>query len=237
MEKETRINGHDVSEAHLQIYAEDTELLFSAGPNILWKAFGVDRDFLQSAALAHLGRPLKLPDSGFVNLVPDPFLLVRLERLTERCFQDLQRRPELAPKWRTQLTTAYIEALASTDSEHADRVHRRAKRRSEVLRRADSYLRARIGEAYSSRELCQHLGMTERSLQIHFKEEVGMSPQKWFRQLALHRAFEILKGGEGKDGAVTAAALACGFDHLGRFSQSYRQIFNELPSETARNRG
>ena len=40
--------------------------------------------------------------------------------------------------------------------------------------------------------------------------------------------------GSGAATAVTEVALACGFEHLGRFSTRYRDRFGESPSETLR---
>jgi AraC-like DNA-binding protein len=35
-------------------------------------------------------------------------------------------------------------------------------------------------------------------------------------------------------GSVTDTALACGFEHFGRFSEAYRKLFGERPSQTLR---
>ncbi|MCG6859635.1 MAG: helix-turn-helix domain-containing protein [Salaquimonas sp.] len=49
--------------------------------------------------------------------------------------------------------------------------------------------------------------------------------------MRLQKAHEaICRGGEGQ--SVTQTALACGFTHLGRFSQLYRATYGELPSKT-----
>ena len=36
----------------------------------------------------------------------------------------------------------------------------------------------------------------------------------------------------GEDARVTTIAMACGFAHLGRFAQVYRETYGESPSET-----
>jgi AraC-like DNA-binding protein len=49
------------------------------------------------------------------------------------------------------------------------------------------------------------------------------------RSQRMDRVREELKQGES---SVTAAALAWGFNHLGRFPSAYAARFGELPSET-----
>jgi transcriptional regulator GlxA family with amidase domain len=129
---------------------------------------------------------------------------------------------------------AYVEAIAAADSSSADVIRQRAAYRHEVVRRADAAIRNLIGKAYSSTRLCKSLGMSERNLELHFREALGVSPKAWFQYLSLHRARTMLRHHSPTRGCVTDTALACGFEHFGRFSRAFRELFGEQPSETAR---
>lgn len=61
-----------------------------------------------------------------------------------------------------------------------------------------------------------------------------MTPKAWFSLLSLNEARNRLLRLPNRPGAVADVAMECGFEHLGRFSESYRNLFNELPSETLR---
>ena len=76
------------------------------------------------------------------------------------------------------------------------------------------------------------MGISERSLQLVFRETLGMAPKAWFRLLALERVRRSLIRRESKPGIVAEQALRYSFDHLGRFSQDYRKLFGESPSQT-----
>lgn len=76
--------------------------------------------------------------------------------------------------------------------------------------------------------------MSERNLELYFHEALGVSPKAWFQCLSLHRARALLQRHAPGRSSVTDTALACGFEHFGRFSESYRELFGELPSDTLR---
>jgi len=63
-----------------------------------------------------------------------------------------------------------------------------------------------------------------------------MSPTAYLRLVRLKRIHGTLRDG-GEDGATIAQiARAWGFGHMGRFAETYRRQFGELPSETVRKR-
>jgi len=86
-------------------------------------------------------------------------------------------------------------------------------------------MRRLIGTAYSSTQFCKGLGMTERNLELYFREALGVRPKAWFQCLSLHHARTMLRAKATGRGRVTEVALACGFDHFGRFSEAYRELF------------
>ncbi|WP_286775846.1 helix-turn-helix domain-containing protein, partial [Pseudomonas sp. UBA800] len=79
-------------------------------------------------------------------------------------------------------------------------------------------------------ELAAVAGVSLRQLQEAFKAFTGMPPAQWLRLRRLNGARrDLLRGGEV---TIAEVAMRWSFWHLGRFSESYRQLFRELPSET-----
>ncbi len=226
------INGHGVTRDHLQLYAEDTEILYRAGPEVTWTAIVVDRQALQAAALSLLGHPLRFPRSGVENLVPDPYVFDCLEQTIKRSIRELCGDLETVRQWRDAILAAGVAAIASADPRFSREMSQRARYRAEVISRADRFLRANLGGRFTSERLCQWVGMSERNLQIHFKEALGMSPKQWQQRLALNRARQLLRKHSPESSLVSNVALHCGFEHFGRFAKSYRELFGESPSHT-----
>jgi AraC family ethanolamine operon transcriptional activator len=113
--------------------------------------------------------------------------------------------------------------------------------RSSLQRRSEErQLMARIGEwaadapdeTVNLLELAQIAGVPLRQLQQGFKTYTGMSPAQWLRLRRLNGARRELLTSPGT--TVAEVAMNWSFWHLGRFSNSYRALFQELPSETLR---
>jgi AraC family ethanolamine operon transcriptional activator len=99
-------------------------------------------------------------------------------------------------------------------------------------------MRRNLSAGYHSGSMCDAVGVSERVLQLAFREAVGMSPSRWFTCARLNAARRLLLSGDSPPITVTGAASRCGFEHLGRFSTEYRVLFGEKPSETlTRRRG
>lgn len=232
----TWINGSLTGRGDLQIYYEGTDLFYRAGPLADWMGLTVTRERLQAAALKRLGRELPLSRPGAMeHLRVDPEAFERLTRLlyplklgtkSPQLLRDAE-----AGEW---VLGAYVEAIATAEPSSAGVIRQRAAYRNEAVRRADAAMRSLIGTHYSSSRFCKVIGISERMLELYFQEALGMSPRAWFQCLSLHRARTLLRRHPAERGRVTGAALACGFEHFGRFSQAYRELFGECPSETLR---
>ncbi|HBK49593.1 MAG TPA: AraC family transcriptional regulator [Pseudomonas sp.] len=83
-------------------------------------------------------------------------------------------------------------------------------------------------------ELADVAGVSLRQLQQAFKAFTGMPPAHWLRLRRLNGARRVLLRGGGV--TVAEVAMRWSFWHLGRFSESYRQLFKEFPSETLKRR-
>ncbi|MBH3402257.1 helix-turn-helix domain-containing protein [Pseudomonas fluorescens] len=105
-------------------------------------------------------------------------------------------------------------------------------------RSEERQLMARIGEWAADApdetanllELAQIAGVPLRQLQQGFKTYTGISPAQWLRLRRLNGARRELLS--TTDTTVAEVAMNWSFWHLGRFSNSYRALFKELPSET-----
>jgi AraC-like DNA-binding protein len=85
---------------------------------------------------------------------------------------------------------------------------------------------------FSVQELAGTLGVTRRALEYAFRSALEVSPAHYLRARSLNQVRSDLHAPACP--SVTDTALRHGFGHLGRFSEQYRRLFGELPSQTRR---
>ncbi|MFV3402782.1 MULTISPECIES: helix-turn-helix domain-containing protein [Pseudomonas] len=106
-----------------------------------------------------------------------------------------------------------------------------------IMRRISEWAADCPDETLNLVELAKLAGVSVRRLQQAFKGFTQMPPAHWLRLRRLNGARRDLLQGAGEV-TVAEVAMRWSFWHLGRFSESYRQLFRELPSETLkRSRG
>jgi len=101
------------------------------------------------------------------------------------------------------------------------------------VRRAQDLIHAHVTEPLSLADICQHLGVSARALQLAFKKDTGQSPMAYLRDVRLDRVREALLQ-ENSPARVTVSQVAAqhGFLHLGHFAAQYFKRFGELPAQT-----
>ena len=87
------------------------------------------------------------------------------------------------------------------------------------------------GERRSVDEMCRSVGMSKRTLERLFQEEVGMAFGKWRQQLRLMYAVRLLAEGE----KVTYAALEAGYSTPSAFISMFRKALGTTPAQYFRN--
>lgn len=105
--------------------------------------------------------------------------------------------------------------------------------RTRAARRCETYMRERLEQPITMRDLVEIAGVSERSLRAGFLDRFGHSPKAHLTTLRLNAARMSLRHPED-DTSVGDTAMRHGFWHLGRFSHAYHDHFGELPSETLR---
>jgi len=83
-------------------------------------------------------------------------------------------------------------------------------------------------------ELAGFVGVSQRTLEYVFREQLGMTPGVYLRTRRLNAAHRELLLADPADSTVTAIAMRWGFNHPGRFSQMHRELFDEAPSTALR---
>jgi AraC-like DNA-binding protein len=110
-------------------------------------------------------------------------------------------------------------------------LQRRAEERA-VMKRIGEWAADAPEDTLNLLELSQIAGVSLRQLQHAFKAYTGMTPTHWLRLRRLNSARRELLSRTAMDTTVAEVAMHWSFWHLGRFSSSYRALFNELPSQT-----
>jgi AraC family ethanolamine operon transcriptional activator len=104
--------------------------------------------------------------------------------------------------------------------------------RTQIVRRAREFMLENISEPIQIINVCYELGISRRVLQYSFQDLLNINPVTYLRLLRLNGARRDLVNAYEKPLQVKDVVAHWGFWHLSRFSAEYKQIFNELPSQT-----
>ncbi|MDZ7918389.1 MAG: AraC family transcriptional regulator [Rhodococcus sp. (in: high G+C Gram-positive bacteria)] len=147
--------------------------------------------------------------------------------------EGLTRQPMAAVSWQEMLLTglllsqphSYTRALHEHDR---TRIHRRA------FQRALDFCDEHLADPITVGDVAQHIGISARSLQRAFQEELDTSPTRYLHSLRLTRVRQdLLEMDPTSPESVTQIAHRWGFVHLSRFAAAYRKRYGEAPSDTA----
>ncbi|MFT4119703.1 helix-turn-helix domain-containing protein [Bradyrhizobium sp.] len=101
-----------------------------------------------------------------------------------------------------------------------------------LVRDTEDYLQEAGTRPVHISEICSVLRLSRRSLHRAFHEVFGIGPVTFLRHKRLCTIHSVLRESSPRDTTVTEVALQQGFVELGRFSQYYRAMFGEYPSQT-----
>jgi transcriptional regulator GlxA family with amidase domain len=101
-----------------------------------------------------------------------------------------------------------------------------------VLPAVASAGRKLYGEPLATTELCELIGVTERTLRSCCAEFLGMSPTRYVLLRRLSRARVALRDADPDRASLSELVRTFGFAELGRFETAYRAAFGETPLTT-----
>lgn len=104
-----------------------------------------------------------------------------------------------------------------------------------AVRVACEFIDRNLARPISVNEVATAAGVSTRTIQNQFMEDLHQTPTSYIRNRRLERVRADLADARPMNGiTVTDIAARWGFTHLGRFSVTYRARFGESPSKTLR---
>lgn len=119
----------------------------------------------------------------------------------------------------------------------ADGAMRRSRGNRRIVGRVLELVSAFPDEPFSAAELAKAAGVSVRQMQKSFLDHTGLPPTRWLRLRRLNGAHRELAAAGPGEATVAEVAMRWSFWHLGRFSQEYRWLFGECPSQTLQRAG
>src|SRR4051812_39318914 len=107
-----------------------------------------------------------------------------------------------------------------------------AMKASLLINAAEAFLRNSPPRPIYINDLCKALDVSYRKLYAALMLTRGESPSFYLKRRRLVMAHQVLSNAGSEALMVKTVALDHGFWHFGNFSQDYRKLFGETPSET-----
>lgn len=168
---------------------------------------------------------LSLPSAQYNALYTG---LVRL--LSSQCAQQMPHPDSCGI--RARVLSCLGDAITAATTSGLNHNHLHVQQSWQLVKQARELTLSQADQGLSISNLCRQMCVSRRTLQYAFQETTELSPHAFLRMLKLNQVRRQLRSINPSIGTVTQAAMAYGFHHLGQFSQDYRKLFGERPSNT-----
>lgn len=165
--------------------------------------------------------------------IPLPVELVGIfRRLAAATFGRNGNKPVDDIRLRSAILHALDKALRIGAHEQYLFDNRRRIEGYELTQKMIRYIESRFGQRVTVSEIACELDVTPRALNYAARSMLGISPLDLILAFRLNQVRGELWETRLSEPNITTTALTQDFGHLGRFSQQYRGLFGELPSQT-----
>ncbi|KPJ92091.1 MAG: hypothetical protein AMJ53_10090 [Gammaproteobacteria bacterium SG8_11] len=107
----------------------------------------------------------------------------------------------------------------------------RLSRQRQLVRKVEEYILNYPDKTLRTSDICQYMGVSERSLRDAFAHCTGINLSSYLRALRLNQVRAELKI-LAPHVLIRDVAFDWGFTHMGQFSADYKRLFGETPSRT-----
>src|SRR6201997_4939296 len=226
--------GTELRPGEIVFHGRGERLHQSTPGSFVWNVIALDPLQLEKYGRALSGKPFSLPSEGKI-LRPSPRNLARLRRLHAQVCRLAETRPKLLAH--TEVARAIEQGLIQTlvacltaTSMRADGAIKR--RHASIMIRFEEVLADHLGEPLHTTELCELIGVTERTLRSCCAEFLGMSPTRYVLLRRLSRARIALRDAVPDGANLLELVRGLGFAEPERFETAYLAAFGETPLTT-----
>jgi AraC-like DNA-binding protein len=230
------INGYRFGRLDSVIFLAGAELDYLLPANTRWVALQLPLSYIEAICPnAHSGRGATLvPSSQGSGARFAGCFKALLDAIETGSAQPLGLRNSDAEWLESRLLDAACMLL--TDDQRRGTARPNHAKRMSLLR---SFERLAEGEAYRDlriAEVAARLGVGQRTLELCFKDLLGLSPIQYLIRLRLNAIHHALMRSLEDTATVEAIARQHGVNHLSRFAAYYRAQFGYHPHTTLRRR-
>ncbi|MET0208377.1 MAG: anthranilate 1,2-dioxygenase regulatory protein AndR [Burkholderiaceae bacterium] len=221
--------------SHGMICAPGSRFVADLSPDCEQFVVRLDRAVVE----AHAGRPIRFHESLDLRR---PELRAWLDQLgllltSSAMMQTVRDHPLIAMEMERLLVHLLLQGQGWTEAPGASSATAHSPTVSRAcVRRAEAFMQAHAEDALRLADIARAAGVPVRTLLDAFRRVRECSPMQFLREMRLEMARRRLGEPDAQE-TVASIAMDCGFAHLGRFAQAYRERFGEAPSVTLRNRG
>jgi AraC-like DNA-binding protein len=175
------------------------------------------------------------PPRDAMLVTPPTSAMAKLQRLHAAAGQLAEDAPAVIahPEAARGLEQALIEAMIGCLADGEVREDSLARRHHElIMRRFRGAVEENPDQPLYIPELCKAIAVSDRTLRVCCREQLGMSPKHYLLLRRMHLARRALRESSPIATTVTEIATRYGFWQFGRFAGEYKSLFGELPSAT-----
>jgi AraC-like DNA-binding protein len=226
--------GTELRPGEIVLHGRGERLHQSALGPLVWNVIALDPVQLEQYGRALSGKPFTLPSEGKI-LRPSPRDVARLRRLHAQVCRLAETKPRLLAH--TEVARAIEQGLIQTLVVCLTRASMRAdgtikRRHARIMMRFEEVLAEHLSKPLRTTELCELIGVTERTLRSCCAQFLGMSPIRYVLLRRLSRARVALRDAEPDGAKLLELVHGFGFVELERFEAAYRAAFSEAPLTT-----
>jgi AraC-like DNA-binding protein len=226
--------GTELQADEIMFHSRGERLHQSTSEAFVWNVIAADPAQLEHYGRTLSGKPFASPPEGQI-LRPSPRHTARLRRLHAQICRLAETRskllshPEVARALEQGLIETLVFCLTTASARTAGYANRHHAR---IMVKFEEVLAKHPGRPLRMPELCELIGVSDRTLRVCCAEFIGMSPIQYVLLRRLKEVRRVLRDADPDRVSVAEVARHFGFSELGRFAGRYRATFCETPSAT-----
>lgn len=201
----------------------------------VWGLIAIDPGQLENYGRVLIKNPLSSPEGSVLQ--PSRRDGARLRRLHRQACRLAETNPKVLahPEVARAIEQGLIQALVTCLATAKDDSRRGANRHhANIMVKFEEVLAEHLSRPLHMPEICELIGVTERTFRSCCAEFVGVTPSRYVLLRRLKQVRAALLDADPETANVTELARDGGFTELGRFAGVYQAMFGEPPSTTLR---